>query len=68
MTGKIFESNKKSIALNILYVPYNTNEIRHSYKSKYNIKCENKSVLLMIIDGAKWHYLAVKNYLLCFAK
>ena len=29
-----FESNNKSIALNITYVPYNTEEIRHAYKSK----------------------------------
>ena len=28
------ELNNKSIALNILYVPYNTEEIRHAYKSK----------------------------------
>ena len=31
---KKFESNNKSIALNILYVPYNTTEIRHAYQSK----------------------------------
>ena len=28
---KKFESNNKSIALNILYVPYNTKKIRHEY-------------------------------------
>ena len=33
---KKFESNNKSIALNILYVPHNTEEIRHAYISKYN--------------------------------
>ena len=32
---KNFESNNKSIALNILYVPHNTEKIRHAYKSKY---------------------------------
>ena len=31
---KKFESNNKSIALNILYVPHNTEKIRHAYKSK----------------------------------
>ena len=31
---EIFELNKKSIALNILYVPYNSKEIRHAYKSR----------------------------------
>ena len=57
---KKFESNK-SIALNILYVPHNTKEIRHGYKSKYNLNCENQVILLMITDGEKWHYLAVKS-------
>ena len=31
---KKFKSNNKSIALNILYVPHNTEKIRHVYKSK----------------------------------
>ena len=57
---KKFKSNNKSIALNILYVPYNTKEIRHAYKSKYNLEHENQVILLMITDGKKWHYLAVK--------
>ena len=58
---KKFESNNKLIALNILYVPYNTEEIRHAYKSKYNLEHENQVILLMITDGKKWHYLAVKK-------
>ena len=47
---KKFESNKKSIALNILYVPHNTEKIRHAYKSKYNLTSENHVILLMITD------------------
>ena len=39
---KKFESNNKSIALNILYVPYNTEKIRHAYKSKRNLIREIK--------------------------
>ena len=39
---KKFESNNKSIALNILYMPYNTKEIGHACKSKHNLKCEIK--------------------------
>ena len=35
-------------------------EIRHAYKSKYNLEHENEVILLMITDGKKWHYLAVK--------
>ena len=50
---KKFESNNKSIALNILYVPHSTEKIRHAYKSKYNFTCENKLILLMITDGEK---------------
>ena len=50
---KTFESNNKSIALNILYVNHNTKEIRHSYKSKYNLEHENQVILLMIPDGKK---------------
>ena len=57
---KKFVSNNKSIALNILYVPYNTEKIRHANKSKYNLTRENQVILLMITDGEKWHYLAVK--------
>ena len=46
-----FEKNNKTIALNVLYIPYNTEEIRHAYKSKYNLGRENQVILLMITDG-----------------
>ena len=36
-------------------------KIRHAYKSKYNLTRENQVILLMITDGEKWHYLAVKR-------
>ena len=52
---KKFESNNESIA------HYNANEIRHVYKSKYTLKRENQIILLMISDGEKWCYLAVKS-------
>ena len=42
-------------------MPHNTEKIRHAYKSKINLKCENQVILLMIIDGEKWHYLPVKS-------
>ena len=60
---KKFKSNNKSIALNILYVPHNTKEIRHAYQSKYNLNHENQVILLMITDGEKWHYLTALSYL-----
>ena len=59
--GKNFESNNKSIALNILYVSHNTEKIRHAYKSKYNLTRKNQVILLMITDREKWHYLVVKS-------
>ena len=59
---KKFESNNKSVTLNILYVHYDTHEIRHAYKSKHNVKRENQLFLLMITDGEKWYYLAVKEF------
>ena len=49
------------MALNILYVPHNIEEIKHAYKSKHNLKRKNQVILLMITDGEKWHYLAVKK-------
>ena len=57
-----FERNNKTIALNILYVPYNTNQRRQSYISKYNNERDHQVNLLMITDGTgNWHYLAVKS-------
>ena len=56
-----FEPNNKSVAFNILYIPYITEKIGHAYKSKHNLNRENQVILLMITDGKKWHYLAVKK-------
>ena len=56
-----FEVNNKNIALNILYVPFNTKKIEIAYKSKYNLVRDNQIILLMISNGENWHYLAVKS-------
>ena len=57
-----FESNNKSIALNVLYISHNTKDIRHAYKSKSNLTREHQVILLIISDdGEKWHYLCVKK-------
>ena len=50
---KKFEQNNKKIALNILFVPYNTKTIRLAYKSEYNNERENQGILLMIRDNKK---------------
>ena len=55
------KKKNKIIALNILFVPHNTEELRHPYKGKHNSNRENQLILLMITDGKKWHYLAVKG-------
>ena len=57
---KKFEQNNNTIALNILFVPCNTKQIKPAYISKYNNKRDNQVILLMITDNKKRHYLAVK--------
>ena len=56
-----FEQNNNNVALNILYVPYNTKKIEIAYKSKYNFVRDNQIILLMISNGENWHYLTIKN-------
>ena len=63
---KTFDSNTKSISLNIFYFGHNNKEIRHEYKSKDSLKRENQVILVMIIDSEKWHYLAVKKLFALF--
>ena len=58
---KKFESNSKPIALNILFVLFNIKNVIIAYKSKHTFKRQNHVTLLMITDGKKWHYLAVKR-------
>ena len=56
-----FEKNNKTIALNVLFVPYNTEQIRPVHVSKYNSNRENQIILLEVTDNKKWHYLAVTS-------
>ena len=56
-----FEVNNKDVALNILYVSFNTKKIEITYKSKYNLVRDNQIILLMISNGENRHYLAVKS-------
>ena len=48
-----FEQNNKTVDLNILFVPHNTETMRVAYRSEYNHKRKNQVNLLMITDGAK---------------
>ena len=56
-----FEQNNKTFALNISFAPHNKETIILACKSKYNRKRKNQVVLLMITDGKKLHYLALKS-------
>ena len=46
-----FEQNNTSVALNILFVPHNSEEIKLAHKSNYN-KHKNQVILLMINNEA----------------
>ena len=64
---KKFERNNNDIALNILSAPSNEKKLNIICKSKYNRKCKNQVVLLIITDNEqqdteeKWHYIALKS-------
>ena len=55
-----FEQNNTSVALNILFVSYNSEEIKLAYKSNYN-KRKNQVILLMINDEANNCYFLLKK-------
>ena len=56
-----FEQENNSIALNILFVSHNNEEIKLTYKSTYN-NCQNQVILLMINDEANnYYYFAIKH-------
>ena len=44
-----------------MQVPHDEIKITHAYKSEYNCKHKSQVVLLMITDGEKWHYIALKS-------
>ena len=50
-TGKNFEQNNKSFALNVLFSSQDSKEITLVYKSEHNSKRENNAFLLMINDS-----------------
>ena len=60
-----FEQNNESIALNIVFLSKDSEEITLLYKSEHNYNQENKVLLLMISgdNNEKYHYFAVKSKL-----
>ena len=56
-----FETNSKTITLNVMFSPSNGQEIKQASISKHNSERETRAILLMTIDGKNWHYLAVRK-------
>ena len=57
-----FDKNNSNIAINILYVPHNTKQVKQEYISKHNNERDTHVNLIMITDGTgNWHYLAAKS-------
>ena len=54
-----FEKNNARIAFNVLYAK--KEKIYSAYVSKHNSNCGKQFILLIISNGKKWHYLAVKR-------
>ena len=46
-----FEKNNETIALDLLYLPYDTKTISVAYKSKYNNERKKQVILLMITNA-----------------
>ena len=59
MTGKKFEKNNATIALNIFYTK--NEKIYPSYVSKHNLKREKQVITLMIPNKEGWTYITVKK-------
>ena len=58
-----FEQKNNSIAINVLFVSHNSEEIKLVYKSSYN-KRKNQVILLMINNESNdYYYFAIKNLL-----
>ena len=55
------ENINEAIALNILQVSHDEIKITHAYNSEYNHTHKNQVVLLMITDGEKCHFTALKS-------
>ena len=56
-----FEKNDKKVALNLLFIPHNTETISVAYRSEYSNKRKKQVIWLIITKGKKSHYLAVTN-------
>ena len=59
-----FERLNSDIALNILYVPFEEENVLPEYISNRNFDKKDQAILLKISDGkGKWHFLALPSVL-----
>ena len=56
-----FEKNNPGIAVNVLFSKKKSQNIYTVRRSKHNVECKKQVNLLMIEDGGKRHYTAIKN-------
>ena len=56
-----FEKNNPDIAVNVLLSKKKNQNIYTARRSERNVKCKKQVNLLMIVDGEKRHYTAIKN-------
>ena len=56
-----FEKNNPGIAVNVLFSKKESQNIYTVRRSKHNIECKKQVNLLMIEDGGKRYYSAIKN-------
>ena len=56
-----FEKNNPGIAVNVLFSNKKSQHIHTARRSERNVKCKKQVNLLMVVDGEKRHYTAIKN-------
>ena len=56
-----FEKNNPGIAVNVLFSKKKSQNIYTVRRSKHNMECKKQVNLLMVEDGGKRHYTAIKN-------
>ena len=56
-----FEKNNRGIAVNLLFSKKKSQNIYTVRRSEHNVRCKKQVNLLMIEDGEKRHYTAIKS-------
>ena len=56
-----FEKNNPGIAVKVLFSKKKSQNIYRARRSNHNVECKKQVNLLMIEDGGKRHYTAIKN-------